>query len=551
LRSPPPRTIILSSTDSTMRRSRSLWIVLLVFAGAIVFINPIREVLTDDDFAYALMVRRLLGTGQYVLHDWAAANMPVQIYAGALLAKIFGYSFTTLRTSTLILLGVALVALYRASRDLGASDDDAGLLALVLLANPLVVALGFTFMTDVQFLGWFSLASLLYARALKGASRTLMAAGAVVATAAVGTRQFGIALPAGLLLVWFSDSDRSSRIPLYAIGIVPPAVAGLLQIRAGLVHPSFAQSVKLVEQAAYLAHPLNFAIEALWRLTAIVHYVGLFAAPLAPILLFAWIQRWRSARTLSSSQSNRNPAMRGRPLTILLVSTVLIGAGAAYSWQSRGPLLQSAPLALGAVAVAALIASLLYLGIPSDPGRSASEMFPFLTLVPLLALHISYTQFWDEYLLPFVPLTLASLVSAGVFRRCPAWTKALATVLCALALVSASLSTRARLEWEGAYWQASEYVRMNGIAPDKVGANWAWSSYYGAFDEWVAKRNRNPNVDLEMYFTFLEQRLKQTPYRLSETLDHMDGPPIFTANFRGWLFEPRALHVVRRVQSER
>ena len=93
---------------------------LLVVVLVVVLVNPLREGLTaDDGWAYALSVRHWVETGQYKLNDWASVNMPVQIYWVGLLAKIFGYSFTLLRLSTLFLFLVAILSFYYLLRDFG------------------------------------------------------------------------------------------------------------------------------------------------------------------------------------------------------------------------------------------------------------------------------------------------------------------------------------------------------------------------------------------------------------------------------------------------
>ena len=56
-----------------------------ILGAAVVAVNPIRNVVTDDDFAYARMVEHLLTTGEFRLHDWATASMPVRS-TGALLS---------------------------------------------------------------------------------------------------------------------------------------------------------------------------------------------------------------------------------------------------------------------------------------------------------------------------------------------------------------------------------------------------------------------------------------------------------------------------------
>ncbi len=46
----------------------------------VVLVNPVREMMFGDDWAYGLTVRHLLTTGQYKLHDWALDTL-LQSYA--------------------------------------------------------------------------------------------------------------------------------------------------------------------------------------------------------------------------------------------------------------------------------------------------------------------------------------------------------------------------------------------------------------------------------------------------------------------------------------
>ena len=141
------------STLVVMRKSAGLLLLLLFFFLVVEFVNPLRQVLIQDDWSYALTVRHLLTTGEYKLHDWAAANMPVQIYWAGFLTQVFGYSFIVLRCSTLILLFTGLLALYRILRDFGVGEGESGLLTLTVLSSPAVLFLSFTFQTDYTVLG--------------------------------------------------------------------------------------------------------------------------------------------------------------------------------------------------------------------------------------------------------------------------------------------------------------------------------------------------------------------------------------------------------------
>jgi hypothetical protein len=122
---------------------------------AAVIINPFREMLSiDDGWAYARSVEHLLRTGEYRLDAWSAANMPVQIYLAAGLSKAFGYSLSLLRFTPIAMLALGLASFYGLARELGAARWTSSAATLALLASPLVLLLSFTFMSDVQFMGW-------------------------------------------------------------------------------------------------------------------------------------------------------------------------------------------------------------------------------------------------------------------------------------------------------------------------------------------------------------------------------------------------------------
>jgi 4-amino-4-deoxy-L-arabinose transferase-like glycosyltransferase len=270
---------------AAIQRCRGWGVLLLVVLLVVSFINPVREMMFGDDWAYGLTVRHLLQTGEYRLHDWAAANMPTQIYWGALLAEAFGYSFTILRFSTLFLLLGGLTALYYLLRDF-VRRLEASLLSLTVFSSPVVLFQSFTFQTDVQFLAWIILALWLYSRGLRKQNYVIMALASIAAFAAVGTRQFGAALVLGLCGTWLlCEQQRFRKAPLYLTGIAMPLLMTLWQISYGVNRSTFSQKVRLIEQSEFVRDSTDFLLQLVWRPTAILQYLALFLLPLAPVLL--------------------------------------------------------------------------------------------------------------------------------------------------------------------------------------------------------------------------------------------------------------------------
>ena len=199
----------------------------------------------DDSWAYALSVRHLVETGEYKLHDWASVNMPVQIYLAGFLAKTFGYSFTLLRLSTLSLLFVAVISFYYLLRDFGTGDVEAALLSAAVVSSPVIFFLSFTFQTDIQFIAWELLALWLYTRALRDESYPLMALGSLAAAAAIGTRQFGVALVAGLFVTWLLlEQGRARKIAFYGLGLALPLFMTIWQVAVGAHRPTFSRDLR-------------------------------------------------------------------------------------------------------------------------------------------------------------------------------------------------------------------------------------------------------------------------------------------------------------------
>jgi 4-amino-4-deoxy-L-arabinose transferase-like glycosyltransferase len=285
-----------------------------------------------DDWAYGLTVRHLLQTGEYRLHDWAAANMPTQIYWGALLAEAFGYSFTILRFSTLFLLLGGLTALYYLLRDFGTGDWEASLLSLTVFSSPVVLFQSFTFQTDVQFLAWIILALWLYSRGLRKQNYVIMALASIAAFAAVGTRQFGAALVLGLCGTWLlCQQQRFRKAPLYLTGIAMPLLMTLWQISYGVNRSTFSQKVRLIEQSEFVRDSTDFLLQLVWRPTAILQYLALFLLPLAPVLLTI-VRNVRRSQDLGAQRVANANRQRQRRLWLLIAMAAYVTAGLCYEY---------------------------------------------------------------------------------------------------------------------------------------------------------------------------------------------------------------------------
>jgi hypothetical protein len=143
-----------------------------------------------DDGPYILVAKNLAATGHIHYNGWAAAMLCWQLYLAAALIKVFGFSFTTVRVSTMVVSVAAAFLLQRILVRCGISERNAVIGTLALVLSPLYLLLSVTFMSDIH--GLFGIILCLYAclRALQ-ASNDRASIGwlcfAVVANVAVGT----------------------------------------------------------------------------------------------------------------------------------------------------------------------------------------------------------------------------------------------------------------------------------------------------------------------------------------------------------------------------
>jgi 4-amino-4-deoxy-L-arabinose transferase-like glycosyltransferase len=480
----------------------------LVFAlvlFSIVVINPLREMVAmDDSWAYARTVQHLLATGRYQLAAWAAANMPVQIYLAAGLSKIFGYSLSLLRCSTLALLIVGLFSFQALLLEHNRPEKLASAFTLALLSSPLVLVLAFTFMSDVQFLGWMLLALWLYTTGLRRQSATSMFLGSLGAGCAIGTRQFGIAIIGGLALCWLATSrDRRPPVRLLLAGLVVPLLAAGLQLLIGLAEPNITQALRLSQQQWFLHRGTALLPELFWRTALIVQYTGM---AMLPVLPFAFLR--------SRSTASQSPHERPLVIGVMLLSGAAIVAALSMSsfltarpealhhgiweplelwWLLPTQLEPVRPLMylldFGGIIGGAVLMGTCFRGalrLRQSKHLSPERALLVGTVASLFVLNLFYVQMNDTYIAVFIPFALLVFAidqRANPSRRGAArWSLAI-SISFIVALSFYIRGENARLDVQ---WKAADRLVRSGVPPANIVAPLAWQEYHGAFDQWIA-----------------------------------------------------------------
>ena len=264
----------------------ALWFVAVAMA-----VGVHRDIPVIDDWTYAWSVERLLDDGRIEVLDWSAVYPLAHSLWGAAWSLVLGFSFATLRLSTLALSLLATCALYLILRELDARPRVALLGALTVAANPVVLLLSSSFMTDVPFVASTLMALLCYTRAIRRGQIHLVWWGGAWACVAFLDRQIAIVTPLAALplLMPRPRGEPKRSAVLLALGATWGAMLVCSLAMMSLVRPT-GEMMKLVDRLHYLLQiPVTtYLIYNLYVLCTIAFYA------LPALLAMATVRRlWR------------------------------------------------------------------------------------------------------------------------------------------------------------------------------------------------------------------------------------------------------------------
>ncbi len=259
----------------------ALGLVLALWALTLAMVPPVGEFPLNDDWVYAQAVKDWMETGHYEGHIFSTAAFVGQAWWGRLFCELFGFSFLSLRWSTLVLWLAAAFGTSMAALQLRVRPSVAALAGCVIIANPLMMNLGYTFMTDVPFVGLMAVSGLFYLRALESPRWQWVLLGSLFGAAALLTRQFAVLIPAAFVLSlcpWEARWRQRASIPLILSLILPWAAAwGLLKML-----PSHAAEMGYAWNPNLLGDTMGERIFGGFKFYGVsMTYLGLFVLPLA------------------------------------------------------------------------------------------------------------------------------------------------------------------------------------------------------------------------------------------------------------------------------
>jgi hypothetical protein len=479
----------------------------IFFVGAAIAVGAYRDVPVMDDWAYAWSVERLLHRGRLEVLDWSAVYPVGPALWGAAWSLVLGFSFATLRLSTLVLALVASGALYLILRELETPPRLALFGALSMAANPVFLLLSSSFMTDVPFVAFTLLALLCYVRAMRRDDPALLWWGGVWACVSCLDRQIGVLTPiAALPLLVRPPIGRISRSAT-AFSLV---ATWLVMLVGSVVITSWLQPTgemtKLVDRLAWLLEvPVaSYVRSNLYILSTVAFYA------LPALLAMATVRGvWRT-RTLVLVVASIAAIMLGflgeipvplRPEstwtltevggTRLLISGLVPAVEAPWIENLlRGAGLLAAALALLAVMKRDRVPPLVPRGAsPHAHGPAALvrralhavKEIPLTTRAPLVVYLVAYlllvNVLWfynDRYLLVLLPVIVALALSHRAARP---GVPRLAWVMSAIFAVVAITGTRDALRFNQAVRDSWQALVDSGVRPSDIDAGYAWTGW--------------------------------------------------------------------------
>ncbi|HWV98675.1 MAG TPA: glycosyltransferase family 39 protein [Candidatus Acidoferrum sp.] len=250
-------------------------------------VNPIGNFPLNDDWAWSMSVKRMLETGAFRPLGWTGMTLVTHTLWGALFCALFGFSFTVLRFSILLLGLVGVLACYWLLREARAERKFAVAGALTFGFCPVYLAMSNTFMTDVSFATMTTLSALFFLKGLRQDSFLFTLVATVLAVAATLCRQLGLFVPMAFGCSVLM-SERVSWRSLLRAGTPTLITAGSLMIfeywlrKSGRLPDSYVGQGLVLREA--VREPVHFIATSVKNTVTAVLYLGLFLSPLACLM---------------------------------------------------------------------------------------------------------------------------------------------------------------------------------------------------------------------------------------------------------------------------
>ncbi len=199
---------------------KAFHLVTILWILAIIFINPTGEFAINDDWAFARSVNNY-NNGDYKICDWLAMTAFSHVIWGSLWTKLFGFSFTILRISTLVLSFIGIITFNSILNEFKL-NKSLKILGLTIFAfNPIYFHLSYSYMSDVPAIVYSLITFWSLLKYLKTKNKLYYIISLGSLSIGILLRQDIIIIPTAFFLYNFFNKQESNRFRQFVISTIP------------------------------------------------------------------------------------------------------------------------------------------------------------------------------------------------------------------------------------------------------------------------------------------------------------------------------------------
>lgn len=266
-----------------------IFVLVVAFLLQFLFISPIGEFALNDDWVHTEIMKHWVDSGEFRMNPFSGPTFYVPIMYGAVLTKIFGFSFSMFRISTLVLGILTLILFYKLATEITQKPRMSFYATLLLWCNPIFYSLTFTYMTDIPGLFLIIAGLFSYLLGFKQKNPWCFLLGSVLAIIGMYTRQTNILILAAAGLFSLTQLKHIKfRHLLWSFGI--PLLAGAGIYYSLHIHHLLPESL---DTHNILGGKKLILKNALWWTYYTFMYMGFFALPFAAAWFVKNIRFWK------------------------------------------------------------------------------------------------------------------------------------------------------------------------------------------------------------------------------------------------------------------
>ncbi|RJO61250.1 hypothetical protein C4544_03345 [candidate division WS5 bacterium] len=513
-----------------------LLLITFLWCLAAIIINPQGNFPLIDDWQFGKAVKYLLEEGEFRPMGVTTMTLISQVLWGSIFCVPFGFSFTALRVSTLLLSLLGVFGFYLLIRRLGCPRWIVIIAALMLAFNPIYFALSYSFMTDVPFTVLSLFAVLFLVKVLQSDSDIYLLMGAVMAIVATLCRQVGLFIPLAFTIALPIKHGFSFRILLRAGLPLIAAISSMIILRKWLEANDalpYLYNYLQADLLMRLQNPQDTLLLSVLKTHEALLDLGLFLFPLVILIPpVSHSDKWRrgislgifllpaigymvrisnigSGLGLGLMPINGPVFFKGGIGPITLYDTFLLNLPHAPTLPRWFWALVTIISLVGAGLVFTFVVRSAMKVIDSVWKRSNnSRAIPafFICVAVLYFMPLAVLSFSDRYLIPLIPL-LAGLIiwernEAGA--RVPKYLPAIGVFVLGLFLVYSIVGTRDYMQLNRVRWDALRYLtEQENVKPSQIDGGFEFNAWYLYRTEDRGKPRKRAWVDDDEYIVAL------------------------------------------------